>query len=106
MVSGIKQLLVLSLIVTPLNTINLIIFSALKAVGDVNRPVVWNLALTVLIALRLGYLAVSVLGLGLVGLWYAYIAEEALKTAAMLVLWLRRKWEHYEVLDDTSSAAL
>ncbi|MEM6644764.1 MAG: MATE family efflux transporter [Bacteroidota bacterium] len=104
-ISGIKQLLVLSLIVTPLNTINLIIFSALKAVGDVNRPVVWNLALTVLIALPLGYLAVSVLDLGLVGLWYAYIAEEALKTAAMLALWLRRKWEQYEVLDDTSPSA-
>ncbi|MEM1081687.1 MAG: MATE family efflux transporter, partial [Pseudomonadota bacterium] len=104
-VEGIRQLLVLNLIVTPLTTINLIIFSALKAVGDVNRPVLWNLSLTILIALPLGYVAVSVLNLGLVGLWYAYIAEELLKAAAMLTLWLRRRWQRYQLLEPDPARA-
>ncbi|MEM9305158.1 MAG: MATE family efflux transporter [Pseudomonadota bacterium] len=96
--SGTQTLLMLSAVSAPLAAINLVLFSALKAVGDVNRPVLWNLALTLLVALPFGYVAVKVLGLGVVGLWYAYIAEELLKAVAMLALWRGRGWRRYHMI--------
>lgn len=101
--SGTKELLLLHIFVAPLATINFILFAALKAVGDVNRPVLWNLALTLLLALPMAYLAVAVFDMGLAGLWYAYIAEEALKASAMLSLWLRRRWQRYQVLEPNAN---
>ncbi|MEM8978264.1 MAG: MATE family efflux transporter [Pseudomonadota bacterium] len=101
-IGAISAILFLQIFVTPLNTVNLLIFNSLKACGDVNRPVLINLGLTFGIALPLAYVAVAVWELGVVGLWYVYIVEEGLKAAAMFTLWRSRTWQRYEVMEGSA----
>lgn len=97
-IASVRDILFLQICVTPLNTINLILFNALKACGDVNRPVIASLILTFAVALPLAYIVIVMFGLGVVGLWYVYIVEEALKAAAMFWLWRGRGWVTLDVL--------
>lgn len=98
-IAGVTIVLLLQVFVTPLNTINLLLFNSLKACGDVNRPVLVNLTITFAIALPLAYWAIAVLDMGVTGLWYVYIAEEAIKAGAMLYLWRGRAWQRIEIID-------
>ncbi|ELA8470532.1 MATE family efflux transporter [Vibrio alginolyticus] len=98
-VNGVVSLLFLSIFLTPFNTINLILFNSLKATGDVNRPVLWNLAITFAIALPLGYVMVRHFDMGVEGLWYVYMVEEAIKAMMMFTLWQSKKWRNLRVLE-------
>ncbi|MEM1372040.1 MAG: MATE family efflux transporter [Pseudomonadota bacterium] len=104
-VASVKQILLLQTAVAPLNTINVILFNSLKACGDVNRPVLVNLALTFAIALPLTVVAIKALELGVVGLWYVFIVEETLKAAAMFWLWRGRRWFALELVEENRQAA-
>lgn len=97
--SGIAAILILQIVVTPLNTVNLILFNSLKACGDVNRPVIASLLLTFGIALPAAYVAVVVLELGVLGLWYVYILEEGLKACVMLAMWRGRRWAQIKLIE-------
>lgn len=97
-IAGIAGILLLQIAVTPFNTINLILFNALKACGDVYRPVIASLLITFGLALPLAYVAIVVLEWGVVGLWYVYIIEEMAKAAAMLTLWVGRRWQRLQIV--------
>ncbi len=99
---GVKSILFLTIFLTFFNTVNMVLFNALKAVGDVNRPVLCNLAMTFAIALPLGYLAVTKYDLGVEGLWYVYIIEEIIKATIMFILWQRKKWHKYQLMENAS----
>lgn len=104
-IASVASILLLQILVSPFNTINLILFNALKACGDVNRPVVASLVLTFGLALPLAYLALAVLDLGVVGLWYVYLFEEAIKALVMFALWRGRKWQDISVIDADNAPA-
>lgn len=96
---GVTSILFYTIILTFFNTVNIVLLNALKAVGDVNRPVLFNLGITFAIALPLGYLAVTEFNLGVEGLWYVYLIEEAIKSIIMFTLWQSKKWHKYKVVE-------
>ncbi|UUX51051.1 MATE family efflux transporter [Nisaea acidiphila] len=101
--ASVKQILLVQIFVTPCSAVNLILFNSLKACGYVNRPVLTNLTITFALALPLAYLAMEVLDVGVEGLWYAYLTEEALKGTAMYLLWRRRTWQSVRLIPDAAA---
>ena len=104
-IAGVTSLLLYTIILTFFNTVNIVLLNALKAVGDVNRPVLFNLGITFAIALPLGYIAVTQLDLGVKGLWYVYLLEEGLKAIIMFTLWQSKKWHKYKVVEQEKPGA-
>lgn len=105
-ISAAQKILFIHILSIPFQAINLILFNSLKAVGDVNRPVVTNLTVTFIIALPLAWFFVSVLDMGVEGLWYVYIIEEMTKATAMYLLWRYRNWQNLHVINDRSDATI
>lgn len=95
-----RNILLLHVASIPFQTINLLLFNSLKAVGEVNRPVLCNVAITFVVAAPLAWLFVSVLDHGVPGLWYAYIIEEIIKASAMFLLWRFRPWHKLNVIEE------
>ncbi|MDF2368651.1 MATE family efflux transporter [Sneathiella sp.] len=105
-VSAAEEILYLHIFSIPFQAINLILFNSLKAVGDVNRPVIVNLSITFAIALPLAWLFVSVMDMGVKGLWYGYIIEEIVKATSMFLLWRYRNWQRLKIIEDPAAAAV
>jgi len=103
-VDAVLVVLVLHIFTIPFQTINLMLFNSLKAVGDVNRPVLVNLSITFAIALPLSWIFVGKMEMGVEGLWYAYIIEEIIKATAMFSLWHFRKWQRLKVIEESPVA--
>jgi putative MATE family efflux protein len=73
-------------------TFNLVLVNALRATGDARFPAsVAALSMPLVLALGSWWLGVH-LGLGLVGVWIAYAADEWLRGLAMWWRWRRRGW--------------
>ena len=87
-----EQLLFLTIFLQPVTALNTILFHSLKAVGDVYVPVVISQVVMWGISLPLAYWLCVPMEMGVVGLWYVFIFEEALKGACMLYRWLRGSW--------------
>ncbi len=104
-VSAAHTILYIHIFSIPFQAVNLILFNSLKAVGDVNRPVIVNLAITFVIALPLAWIFVDLLDMGVEGLWYVYIIEEIIKALAMFSLWSYRGWHRLRVISETPDAA-
>ncbi|MEM7791935.1 MAG: MATE family efflux transporter, partial [Verrucomicrobiota bacterium] len=96
---AIRDVLFLAIFLAPFQTSNQILFGALKAVGDVNRPVIANLILTFFVALPGAYAAIMLLNLGVIGLWYVYLVHEALRFLILWGLWESKTWTRYKVLN-------
>lgn len=103
--AAITSLLFYTIIFAFFATVNTVLLNSLKAVGDVNRPVLFNLGITFAIALPLGYIAVTQLDLGVKGLWYVYLIEEGLKALIMFTLWQSKKWHKYKVVEQEKPEA-
>ncbi|MFT7723813.1 MAG: MATE family efflux transporter [Roseateles sp.] len=88
-----RQLLLLTLLLAPIGALNTVLFNSLKAAGDVNAPVLASQLVTWAVALPLAYLFSRTLGLGVPGLWWAFIIEESLKAAYMALRWRSSAWE-------------
>ncbi len=104
-VAAVQTILMLHIIVTPFQTVNLILFNSLKAAGDVNRPVIVNLSITFALALPLVWLFADYLEYGVEGLWYALILEEMAKGTAMFLLWRYRSWQRLKLVEDTDGTS-
>ena len=103
--AAITSLLFYTIILTFFATVNTVLLNSLKAVGDVNRPVLFNLGITFAIALPLGYIAVTQFDLGVKGLWYVYLIEEGLKALIVFTLWQSKKWHEYKVVEQEQPEA-
>lgn len=85
-------LLWLTVLLEPGRTFNLVVINALRAAGDARYPVAVG-AVSMLIVLAGGsWLLGLQLGLGLVGVWLAYIADEWLRGLLMWRRWARLDW--------------
>jgi Na+-driven multidrug efflux pump len=81
-----------TVLLEPGRTFNLVVINALRATGDARYPVVAGAASMVLVLAGGSWLLGHTLGLGLVGLWIAYAADEWLRGLIMWRRWARLGW--------------
>jgi Na+-driven multidrug efflux pump len=87
-----RTLILLGLLLEPGRSFNLIIINALRASGDSRFPLIAGLVSQWGIMLLGAWLLGTHLGLGLIGVWVALIADEWLRGLFMLQRWRRGRW--------------
>jgi putative MATE family efflux protein len=96
-------LILLTVILEPGRSFNLVVISALRAAGDVKFPVyigilsMWGVSVTVSYILGIHF------GLGLVGVWIALILDEWLRGVIMLWRWRSRVWVNKSFVQEKAS---
>jgi Na+-driven multidrug efflux pump len=81
-----------TVLLEPGRTFNLVVINALRAAGDTRYPVLAGAASMALVLAGGSWLLGQVLGLGLVGVWIAYAADEWLRGLLMWRRWARLGW--------------
>lgn len=87
-----STLLWITVLLEPGRTFNLVVINALRATGDARFPVAAGIASMVFVMAGGAWLLGSVMGLGLVGVWIAYAADEWVRGLTMCARWWRRGW--------------
>lgn len=85
----VRSLMLLTVLIQPLTGLNTVLFHSLRVSGDVTAPVLFSQVVMWGVATPLAWVLAVPAGLGLAGLWWAFIAEEALKTGYMVWRWSR-----------------
>ncbi|WP_102261812.1 MATE family efflux transporter [Mesobacillus jeotgali] len=85
-------LILLTIILEPGRSFNLVLISSLRAAGDVKFPVYMGILSMWGVSVTLSYFLGIYLGMGLVGIWIAFIADEWLRGLLMLWRWKSRVW--------------
>lgn len=88
-----STLLLLCLILEPGRTFNLVVINSLRATGDAAFSVKMGVLSMWGIAVPLSYFLGIHLGLGLAGVWIAFIVDEWLRGIIMYFRWKSRAWE-------------
>jgi putative MATE family efflux protein len=86
-------LLLLTIILEPGRSFNLVIINSLRAAGDVKFPVYMGILSMWGISVPISYFLGIEYGLGLAGVWIAFIADEWLRGLLMLWRWRSRVWQ-------------
>jgi putative MATE family efflux protein len=87
-----STLLWIAVLLEPGRVFNLVVINALRATGDARFPVAAG-SLSMLLVMAGGAWLLGVhFGLGLVGVWIAYTADEWLRGLMMAARWQRRGW--------------
>jgi Na+-driven multidrug efflux pump len=81
-----------SVVLEPGRTCNVVVINALRAAGDARFPVLAGAASMAVVLAFGSWLLGSALGLGLVGIWIAYAADEWLRGLIMWARWSRLGW--------------
>ncbi|WP_409978448.1 MATE family efflux transporter [Anoxybacteroides rupiense] len=89
-----KTLLLLTILLEPGRSFNLVIISSLRAAGDVQFPVYMGIASMWGVSVVLSYILGIYFGLGLIGIWISFIADEWLRGLFMLWRWRSKTWCH------------
>ncbi|WP_108670095.1 MATE family efflux transporter [Peribacillus acanthi] len=87
-----STLIWLTLILEPGRTFNLVIINSLRATGDVKFPVYMGILSMWGISVTLSYVLGIYFGLGLVGIWIAFAADEWFRGLLMLWRWKSKVW--------------
>jgi putative MATE family efflux protein len=85
-------LLWITVLLEPGRTFNLVVINALRATGDAKFPVMAGAASMVFVMAGGAWLLGVYFGLGLVGVWIAYAADEWLRGLTMAARWYRHGW--------------
>lgn len=88
-----STLLLLCLILEPGRTFNLVVINSLRATGDAAFSVKMGVLSMWGIAVPLSYFLGIHFGLGLAGVWIAFIVDEWLRGIIMYFRWKSRAWE-------------
>lgn len=88
-----SQLLLLCLILEPGRTFNILVVNALRATGDAAFTVKMGVLSMWGLAVPISYFLGIQLGLGLAGVWIAFIVDEWLRGIVMYFRWKSRAWE-------------
>ncbi|OPA80892.1 MATE family efflux transporter [Paenibacillus selenitireducens] len=88
-----QMLMLLSLVLEAARACNVIVIAALNAAGEVKYPVFMGLISMWGVSIPLAYLFGIVFHLGIPGIWIAFIVDEWLRGALMLLRWRTRKWQ-------------
>jgi putative MATE family efflux protein len=85
-------LLLVTIILEPGRATNLVVINSLRAAGDVKFPVFIGIISMWGVSVTFAWFFGLYLGLGLVGVWIAFIADEWLRGILMLRRWKSKKW--------------
>ncbi|MCZ8520417.1 MULTISPECIES: MATE family efflux transporter [Paenibacillus] len=86
-------ILLLSIILEPGRTFNLVVINSLRAAGDARFPVLMGILSMWGVAVPLAYVLGIRMGMGLLGVWIAFTVDEWLRGLIMLLRWRSRAWE-------------
>ena len=81
------------LILEPGRAVNLVVIFSLRAAGDTRYPVLMGMLPIWLIATAGSWFFGIYLHLGLLGMWVAFAADEAIRGVMMLKRWHKKRWE-------------
>lgn len=87
-----RQVLAVEVLLEVGRSVNIVMVRHLQAAGDVRFPVVLGIVCQWTVGVGLGWLLGVHLGLGLVGLWLAFAADENTRAVLLLLRWMRGKW--------------
>ena len=87
-----KKLFMLSILLELGRATNIIVISSLNATGDVRFPFICGIIVMWIVSLPFSYLLGVYIGMGLVGVWLAYIIDEGLRAMLMYRRWHSRVW--------------
>ncbi|MBQ0057204.1 MAG: MATE family efflux transporter [Bacteroidales bacterium] len=73
---------------------NIYYTNVLRAVGDVNFPFYVGITIQWLVGVLLGYILGIRLGLGLVGMWCAFICDESIRGLIFIFRWRNKRWQN------------
>lgn len=93
-ITQVAQLFLISLILEPGRTFNLVVINALRATGDARFPLYMALVSMWGIAVPLAYFLGIMQGYGLVGIWLALACDEWVRGLAMFWRWRSRRWQN------------
>jgi putative MATE family efflux protein len=96
-------LLLISLIMEPGRSFNLVVNNSLRAAGDAQFPVAMGIISMWGISVPLAYFFGIYLGYGLIGIWLAFTIDEWVRGTMMFFRWKSRVWEHKKLVDDAPS---
>ncbi len=99
-----KTLIYLTIILEPGRSFNLVVINALRATGDVRFPVYMGILSMWGVSVTLSYVLGVWFGLGLVGIWISFIADEWLRGIIMLKRWRSKVWIHKRFTQSEKSA--
>ncbi|TMU88116.1 MATE family efflux transporter [Bacillus sp. BHET2] len=99
-----KTLIYLTIILEPGRSFNLVVINALRATGDVRFPVYMGILSMWGVSVTLSYVLGIWFGLGLVGIWISFIADEWLRGILMLKRWRSKVWIHKRFTESEKSA--
>ncbi|UUX33750.1 MATE family efflux transporter [Fundicoccus culcitae] len=78
-----RVLLWLNVLYDPLRSANEILIASLQVTGDVRYPVIVGIVVIYLITIPFSFLFGSVLGLGLIAVWWIFILDEGIRAFSM-----------------------
>ncbi|MGL4827624.1 MAG: MATE family efflux transporter [Vibrionaceae bacterium] len=103
-IEQVAQLFLISLILEPGRTFNLVVINALRAAGDARFPLLMALISMWGIAVPLSYFLGIDQGHGLVGVWIAIACDEWVRAMAMLWRWRSKRWQSKSLVDEPLGA--
>ncbi|KON89479.1 transporter [Sporosarcina globispora] len=95
-------LILLTILLEPGRSFNLVVINSLRAAGDVKFPVYMGIMSMWGVSVTLSYLLGIHFGLGLAGIWIAFIADEWLRGLLMLWRWRSRIWVNKSFVSSSS----
>ncbi|MEN2467564.1 MATE family efflux transporter [Ornithinibacillus sp. JPR2-1] len=96
-------LLLMTVVLEPGRAFNLIMISSLRSAGDVKFPVYIGILVMWGISVTFAWFFGIFLGLGLIGIWIGFIADEWLRGVLMLRRWKQRNWVRMSFVDKANS---
>ena len=80
-------------VVQPMQAVQFTLTGALRGAGDTLFAAVISLITICGVRLVVGYIMMYVLGMGLIGAWFALITDQAIRTSCICVRYMRGKWK-------------
>ncbi len=77
---------------------NIVLVRNLQAVGDVAFPVTIGICSQWIIGVGIAYLLGIHWGLGLVGVWIAFMLDENLRAVIFIIRWKKGRWRHFKTV--------
>lgn len=96
-------ILLLSVVLEPGRTFNIVIINSLRAAGDARFPVLMGVLSMWGVSVPLAYYLGVHSGFGLMGVWIAFAIDEWLRGIIMLLRWRSRAWEKKSLVKPLSA---
>ncbi|WP_082927046.1 MATE family efflux transporter [Paenibacillus tuaregi] len=93
----------LSIVLEPGRTFNIVIINSLRAAGDARFPVLMGVLSMWGVSVPLAYFLGVHLEIGLLGVWIAFAVDEWLRGIIMLLRWRSRAWEKKALVKPVST---